>query len=92
MNERTHRWKGDMEQVLTEVFRKVGLPDKSAVVAGAITARAIHQHGDEDIQPVDMSAYSISIEEMDGVDDVQGMTDALGTLATALINVEDALA
>ena len=81
-----------MNRALMQVFEKVGLGEGSAEIVGHIVATTIHTHDDEDINPVDMSRWSIAIGGIGEVDDVQGFTDALGHLATALINIEDALA
>ncbi len=75
---------------LAKALNGFGLRHDHAAVLAAHVLRAIEAHGAEDVRPVEIKRTGAS--GMAEVDDVTGMEEALGHLATALINIEDALA
>ncbi len=85
-----------MEYELARLFRKVGLGDGNAQELADIVAQAIRDQESttsvDTTEQVDVTEYIGDFGDMDEVDDAVGMAEALGHLATALINVKDALA
>ena len=75
---------------LAKTLNRFGLEHRNAEYLASAVLGAIDRHDPSDIQPVALDLDDITMEDMEEVDDVAGMRDALGTLATALINIEDA--
>lgn len=76
---------------IESVFTRVGLTRRSAEELALGVSRAIQQHGALDTEPIKFTELDV-FASMSDVDDVNGMADALGDFATALINIGDALA
>lgn len=75
---------------LAKTLNRFGLHNDHAEALATVVMEEIDSHAN-DIVPVEIWGLN-ALNEMDEVDDVLGMEQALGQLATALINIEDALA